>query len=172
MHPKGAPILQLVQQKQRLLKDAWLNDTGHKRPGMNKGLPLAEARTKAAELDRQIRVLAKPQAIRRADGRMCTARSWTSNRPGSWLKNPAHSLPIFRKQTPDGEAWEGASSYDADFLASLRLGDLAFPSRCCPSQLYDQEGKPTPEKGRTDGVPVWSLVTAFAKQDGTFVIVY
>ena len=39
-------------------------------------------------------------------------------------------------------------------------------------QLYDQEGQLTPEKGRVAGVPVWSLVTAFAKQDGTFMIVY
>ena len=39
-------------------------------------------------------------------------------------------------------------------------------------QLYDQDGKPTAEKGRADGVPVWSLPTAFAKRDGNFVIVY
>jgi hypothetical protein len=39
-------------------------------------------------------------------------------------------------------------------------------------QLYDSAGKPTSEKGRADGLPVWGLVTAFAKQDGSFVIVY
>ena len=39
-------------------------------------------------------------------------------------------------------------------------------------QLYDQAGNPTSEKGRMEGVPVWSLPTAFAKQDGSFVIVY
>ena len=39
-------------------------------------------------------------------------------------------------------------------------------------QLYDKDGKPAPEKGRADGVPVWSLVTAFAQPDGNFVIVY
>ena len=39
-------------------------------------------------------------------------------------------------------------------------------------QVFDKEGKPTAEKGRADGVPAWSLATAFAKQDGTFVIVY
>jgi hypothetical protein len=38
-------------------------------------------------------------------------------------------------------------------------------------QLYDKAGNPT-EKGRADGVPVWGLVSAFAKQDGSFVIVY
>lgn len=39
-------------------------------------------------------------------------------------------------------------------------------------QLYDAAGNPTSEKGRTEGVPVWSLATAFAKQDGNFVIIY
>ena len=39
-------------------------------------------------------------------------------------------------------------------------------------QLYDAAGNPASEKGRADGVPVWSLATAFAKEDGTFVIVY
>lgn len=56
-HRKGAEILKLVQQKQRMLKDAWLNDTGHKRPGMGKGLPVAEATARAAALDDQIRGL-------------------------------------------------------------------------------------------------------------------
>ena len=60
-HPNGAQILKLVQQKQRTLKDAWLTDTGHKRPGMNKGLPLAEAQSKAVALEAQIRALAKAQ---------------------------------------------------------------------------------------------------------------
>ena len=39
-------------------------------------------------------------------------------------------------------------------------------------QVFDQDGKASSEKGRADGVPVWSLATAFAKPDGNFVIVY
>jgi lysophospholipase L1-like esterase len=54
----GAELLKLIQQRQRLLKDSWLTDTGHRRPGMNKGLPLAEAQAKAAALEAQIRVAA------------------------------------------------------------------------------------------------------------------
>jgi hypothetical protein len=38
-------------------------------------------------------------------------------------------------------------------------------------QLYDETGNPS-DTGRADGVPVWSLASAFAKQDGRFVIVY
>lgn len=39
-------------------------------------------------------------------------------------------------------------------------------------QLYDPSGNPASENGRAEGVPIWSLVTAFAKPDGVFVIVY
>ena len=54
VHPRGKDILKLVQEKQRMMKDAWLTDTGHKRPGMKQGLPLAEAKAKSLELDEQI----------------------------------------------------------------------------------------------------------------------
>lgn len=53
--PKGTEVLRLVQQRQRLLKDAWLTEVGHLRPGMAKGLPLKDAEQKAAGLDAEIR---------------------------------------------------------------------------------------------------------------------
>jgi lysophospholipase L1-like esterase len=58
-HPNGGEILKLVQQKQRVLRDAWLQAAGHKRPGMPKGLPIAAAEAKATELDVKIRELAR-----------------------------------------------------------------------------------------------------------------
>ena len=39
-------------------------------------------------------------------------------------------------------------------------------------QLFDKHGKATAEKGRADGVPVWSLPAAYAQSDGSFVVVY
>ena len=39
-------------------------------------------------------------------------------------------------------------------------------------QVYDKDGQPTQEHGKADGVPVWSLVAAFARPDGSFTIVY
>jgi hypothetical protein len=39
-------------------------------------------------------------------------------------------------------------------------------------QVYDQDGHPQSATGKTDGVPVRSLVAAFAKPDGGFVIIY
>jgi hypothetical protein len=39
-------------------------------------------------------------------------------------------------------------------------------------QVFDHSGKPLPESGRADGVPVWSLATAVALKDGRFVVIY
>lgn len=39
-------------------------------------------------------------------------------------------------------------------------------------QVYDQDGVPTSEHGRVDGVPVWSMAAAYANSDGRFVLVY
>jgi lysophospholipase L1-like esterase len=73
-HPNGPRIFKLVQEKQRLLKDAWLTETGHKRPGMRKGLSLTEAEAKAAELDKQLRALGRDHAdsIRAAEPRLAS----------------------------------------------------------------------------------------------------
>jgi hypothetical protein len=37
---------------------------------------------------------------------------------------------------------------------------------------FNSEGKPISEENRADGLPVWSLATAFADANGDFVIVY
>ena len=39
-------------------------------------------------------------------------------------------------------------------------------------QRYDNSGKPTPDHGTAEGVPMWSLVASFARPDGEFTIVY
>jgi hypothetical protein len=39
-------------------------------------------------------------------------------------------------------------------------------------QIYDHDGQPNQEHGKADGVPVWSLVAAFARPDGGFMILY
>lgn len=55
----GDAIYKLVAERQKLMKDSWLTATGHKRPGMDKGVPMDEARKKYATLDKQIRTLLK-----------------------------------------------------------------------------------------------------------------
>ncbi len=56
-NPHGQEVLKLVQHRQDLMKDAWLTATGHRRPGMQQGLPLPEAKAKAAEIEKEIRKL-------------------------------------------------------------------------------------------------------------------
>ena len=46
-----------------------------------------------------------------------------------------------------------------------RGGNLAW-------QVFDAAGKPTPEHGSRPGIPIWSYAAAYARTDGTFVIVY
>src|SRR5205814_2089021 len=58
-NPRGQELLKLVNRRQDMMKDAWLTATGHKRPGMNHGLPLPEARAKAAEIEKEIRTVVK-----------------------------------------------------------------------------------------------------------------
>jgi lysophospholipase L1-like esterase len=56
---KSAEVMKLVQQRQRLLKDAWLTEVGHKRPGMAKGLPLDEAKKRGEEIEGKMREAAR-----------------------------------------------------------------------------------------------------------------
>jgi lysophospholipase L1-like esterase/pimeloyl-ACP methyl ester carboxylesterase len=57
----GAPIapevLELVKQRERVLKDAWLNEVGHQRPGMAKGKPVADAEREAAAVATRLKAL-------------------------------------------------------------------------------------------------------------------
>jgi len=46
---KAGQLFKLIDQRSRLLRDAWLSDTGHKRP-LSAGLPLEKAQAKAAEI--------------------------------------------------------------------------------------------------------------------------
>src|SRR5690606_13369529 len=47
-------LLDLIQERQTLLKLAWLSKTGHQRPGVKPGLPLGEAYAQARKLDVRI----------------------------------------------------------------------------------------------------------------------
>ena len=44
------PLRKAIRQRGRILTDAYLTAAGHQRPGMTKGLPLAEAQAKAAAI--------------------------------------------------------------------------------------------------------------------------
>ncbi|MDP4289886.1 MAG: SGNH/GDSL hydrolase family protein [Bacteroidota bacterium] len=50
----GEILLGLIEERQNVMKDAWLTSIGHKRPGMKTGLPLIDAQLKADEIEKQI----------------------------------------------------------------------------------------------------------------------
>ena len=58
-YPHGVEIWRLAEQRQNLLRDAWLSATGHKRPGIAGGQPLDQAEKSARELAEKIQVLAR-----------------------------------------------------------------------------------------------------------------
>lgn len=55
--PQGMSILSLVEQRQEILKLAWLSQTGHQRPGIPQGLSIEEAQEKVAGINREIKAL-------------------------------------------------------------------------------------------------------------------
>ena len=55
--PRGAELRALIRQRGRVRGDAWLSEIGHLRPGVAKGLPIAEAEARAADLEQKIREL-------------------------------------------------------------------------------------------------------------------
>jgi len=57
--PHGEEILKLVAQRQAVTKDAWLSAIGHKRPRMNKGIPLDSAQMRSNEIENQIQAIKK-----------------------------------------------------------------------------------------------------------------
>jgi hypothetical protein len=50
-------VLKLVRERINVRRDAYLSAAGHKRPGIGKGLPIAEAEQKAAMLSEKIQQL-------------------------------------------------------------------------------------------------------------------
>lgn len=51
---KNPAIYKLINERRKLLSNAWLNECGYQRPGMAKGLPVEEATAKAEELRTRI----------------------------------------------------------------------------------------------------------------------
>ena len=50
-------ILALIKQREELMRDAWLAEIGHNRPGILRGLPLVEANTEAMKIGTLIEAL-------------------------------------------------------------------------------------------------------------------
>lgn len=53
----GKKIVEIINAKHLMMKDAWLTAAGHKRPEMNKGLPLLEAKNKERQMEDELQTL-------------------------------------------------------------------------------------------------------------------
>lgn len=56
-YENGNALLQLIEKRQAIMKDAWLTYTGHTRPEMKKGIPLPEAQKEYNEIETRIQEL-------------------------------------------------------------------------------------------------------------------
>ena len=72
--------------------------------------------------------------------------------------NRKHPIAVSNSKSETLFAWTEGTGW-------AKGGSLAW-------QIYDASDKPELEKGRAEGVPMWSLITAFAKPDRGFVLVY
>lgn len=59
-YPQGDELLKAITQKENVLRDAWLSEAGHLRPGHKVGPPVSEAEQKAEDLDKKIHTLLAP----------------------------------------------------------------------------------------------------------------
>ncbi len=57
--PNGTEIFRLIEQRQEILKLAWLSQTGHLRPGIPQGLSMEEAMGKVELINQEIQSLLK-----------------------------------------------------------------------------------------------------------------
>lgn len=116
-HPKGDELLKLVQQRQRFLKDAYLTAAGHKRPGMKTGLPLEEARARAAELEQAITALGAPFPGKRSD--------WNGYDRYDFEVGGKPALVVVPKVVASGKPWV----WHGEFFGHKPAPDIALLGR-------------------------------------------
>ena len=120
-HPNGAAIFEQVKQKQLLLRDAWLTATGHKRPGVKAGLPLAEAQAKAAVFDAEARRLARGQA----GGFPGKVSDWNGYDRHDFEVNGHPATVVVPKQAAPGSPWV----WHGEFFGHKPAPDIALLGR-------------------------------------------
>jgi len=113
-YPHGPKLLNLIQQRQRVLRNAWLAEVGHQRPGMHKGLPLAEAMAKAAAIDLDIRQLTAPFPGKRSQ--------WEGFDRYDFEFNGQSAIVVLPKQALPGQPW----AWRGEFFGAFPNADIAL----------------------------------------------
>ena len=68
--------MKAIRTRQGLLRDAWLSEVGHLRPGVKKGLPIEEAQKAAAKLEPKVAALHDTLKLGEADRKQETSLRW------------------------------------------------------------------------------------------------
>lgn len=124
-HPQGAAILELIKKKQSLLRDAWLTETGHKRPGVKAGLPIQDAEKQAAELDRQARELARQTAVPGGAGQAAfpgQVSDWNGYAKHEFVVDGREVLVVVPKSPAPGLPWV----WHGEFFGHKPAPDIAL----------------------------------------------
>jgi hypothetical protein len=112
-----------------------------------------------------------------AEGKQKVWAGWETTNQVYFAKINPKTMQVSKPIAPPGSPGDRkhpavATNADGDILCVWTEGTGWAQGGAVAWQLYDKDGNATVEHGRVDGVPVWSLATAFAKKDGSFVIVY
>lgn len=122
-HVQGAAIFEAVQKKQNLLRDAWLTETGHKRPGVKAGLPLAEAQKQAAVLDAKARELAAaPATAGTSTAFPGTTSDWNGYVKHDFMVDGKGVSVVLPKEAAPGRPWV----WHGEFFGHKPAPDIAL----------------------------------------------
>lgn len=112
-------VLEKIESKQRLLKDAWLSATGHQRPGVKPGLPLPEAQAQAADLDQAARAEARQIKSAPFPGKLSDWQGY----PRYDFPVNGHTLTVVLPKSPaPGQPW----CWEGEFFGHQPAPDVAL----------------------------------------------
>ena len=114
-------IMALVQQRQRLRKDAWLTWIGHQRPGMNKGKPIEDTEHEADELALKLANATDPQF----PGKRIL---WNGFETASFAYHDTPVRVVFPKHLDTTPAWTDGRRTNRSWAFSSELNDEASRS--------------------------------------------
>jgi pimeloyl-ACP methyl ester carboxylesterase/lysophospholipase L1-like esterase len=117
-HFAEGSALKILKHRQDLLRDAWLSKTRHLRPGLPAGLPLEQARDKAAPLLADYRA-----AIARAgDGAIAKVSQWSGYERLDFAVDGRAALLVRPKAPAPGAPW----IWRTEFFGHEPQGDIAL----------------------------------------------
>lgn len=113
-HPQGDEVLRLITEREELLRDSWLTTTGHKHPGLNPGLPQAQAEAKSQEIHAATECLLNVPAELISQWNGFHRRDFDVNGRTATLVSPKNALP--------GNPW----IWRAEFFDAFPSVDIAL----------------------------------------------